>query len=39
LRYYMDNIEELIKSKGITDILFLYNANTFNSDDSILNLN
>ena len=39
LRYYMDNIEELIKSKGITDMLFLYNANTFNSDDSILNLN
>lgn len=39
LRYYMDNIEELIKSKGITDMLFLYNVNTFNSDDSILNLN
>jgi hypothetical protein len=39
LRYYMDDIEELIKAQGITDILFLYNVNTFNSDDSILNLN
>ena len=39
LRYYMEDVEELIKSKGITDILFLYNVNTFNSDDSILNLN
>lgn len=39
LRYYMEDVEELIKTKGITDILFLYNVNTFNSDDSILNLN
>lgn len=39
LRYYMDNMEELIESKDITDMLFLYNVNTFNSDDSILNLN
>ncbi|WP_346889340.1 DHHW family protein [Clostridium sp. UBA1056] len=39
LRYYMEDVEELIKAKGITDILFLYNVNTFNSDDSILNLN
>lgn len=38
LRYYMDDVKELIESKGITDILILYNANTFNEDDSILNL-
>lgn len=38
LRYYMDDVRELIKSKGITDILILYNVNTFNEDDSILNL-
>jgi len=39
LRYYMDDVEKLIQSKEITDILFLYNVNTFNEDDSILNLN
>ncbi|MEG0133437.1 MAG: DHHW family protein [Clostridium sp.] len=39
LRYYMEDIEKLIESKEITDILFLYNVNTFNEDDSILNLN
>lgn len=38
LRYYMEDVRELIESKGITDILFLYNVNTFNEDDSILNL-
>ncbi|WP_244834236.1 DHHW family protein [Clostridium sp. BJN0001] len=38
LRYYTDNLEELIKSDGITDVLFLYNVNTFNEDSSILNL-
>lgn len=38
LRYYMDDVRELIESKGITDILILYNVNTFNEDDSILNL-
>ncbi len=38
LRYYMDNLKELVDSKNITDILFLYNVNTFNEDDSILNL-
>ena len=38
LRYYMDDIQSLIKSDGITDILFLYNASTFNDDNSILNL-
>lgn len=38
LRYYMDDIQSLIKSDGITDILFLYNVSTFNDDNSILNL-
>lgn len=38
LRYYMDDVKTLVEEKGITDILFLYNANTFNEDDSILNL-
>lgn len=38
LRYYTDDLDKLIKSKKITDVLFLYNVNTFNEDDSILNL-
>lgn len=38
LRYYMDDVSELIEANGITDILILYNVNTFNEDDSILNL-
>ncbi|MFR1707485.1 MAG: DHHW family protein [Clostridium sp.] len=38
LRYYMEDLEALIKTQEITDILFLYNVNTFNSDDSILNI-
>lgn len=38
LRYYYDDLDKLIENKEITDVLFLYNANTFNSDDSILNI-
>lgn len=38
LRYYTDDLRALIDSKDITDILFLYNVNTFNEDNSILNL-
>lgn len=38
LRYFYDDIDKLIENKEITDVLFLYNANTFNSDDSILNI-
>lgn len=38
LRYYMDDINKLMEEKGITDVLFLYNVNTFNSDNSILNI-
>ena len=28
-RYYYDKVEAVIKSESITDVLFLYNANTF----------
>ena len=38
LRYFYDDLDKLIENKEITDVLFLYNANTFNSDDSILNI-
>lgn len=34
-RYYYDNIDKLIEEKNVTDILFLYNANTFFSDTSL----
>lgn len=32
-RYYFDNVDDLIGAEGITDVLFLYNANTFFADD------
>ena len=38
LRYYYDDLDKLIENREITDVLFLYNANTFNTDDSILNI-
>jgi hypothetical protein len=38
LRYYMDDLNELIDVDEITDVLFLFNVNTFNEDKSILNL-
>lgn len=34
-RYYYGDIEELISGKGITEVLFLYNANTFFEDNSL----
>ena len=34
-RYYYDNIDLVIKSEGITDVLFLYNLDTFLSDSSL----
>lgn len=34
-RYYYDDIENLIKNEGATDILYLYNANTFFQDNSL----
>ena len=33
--YYFDNVDDLIGAEGITDVLFLYNANTFFADDSL----
>lgn len=38
LRYYDQNINELIKSEGIEDTLILYNVNTFFEDASITNI-
>ena len=34
-RYFFDDISEIIKANLITDILFLYNANTFFNDNSL----
>lgn len=34
-RYYYDNVEQLMASEGITDVLFLYNLNTFLTDTSL----
>lgn len=38
LRYYTDSINDFIKNNDINEVLFLYNVNTFNEDDSIFNL-
>ena len=34
-RYYTDDIDTLVSSKGITDVLFLYNMDTFMTDSDI----
>lgn len=34
-RYYYDNIQTVIENKKITDVLFLYNMDTFLNDNSI----
>ncbi|MBP3900481.1 MAG: hypothetical protein J6D53_03340, partial [Blautia sp.] len=34
-RYYYGNVEELIAAKGVDEILYLYNANTFFLDTSL----
>lgn len=34
-RYYYENIESIIVNKGVTDVLFLYNVNTFLEDTSL----
>ena len=34
-RYYYENAQNLTESKGITDVLFLYNMDTFMTDKSI----
>lgn len=38
LRYYEDDLKSVIKDYGITDVLILYNVNTFFEDPSILNI-
>lgn len=37
-RYYYEDLNQLIQDRGITDVLFLYNANTFFSDSSLQNV-
>jgi hypothetical protein len=34
-RYYYEDIEKLMKENDITDVLYLYNANTFFNDSSL----
>ena len=34
-RYYNDNLNQIVEREQITDILWLYNANTFLNDTSI----
>lgn len=34
-RYFYENIDSIVENNGITDILFLYNVNTFLNDNSI----
>lgn len=34
-RYYYDDIDDLISAEGITQVMFLYNANTFFEDNSL----
>ncbi len=37
-RYYYEQVENLITKEGITDVLFLYNLNTFMSDNSLADI-
>ncbi|MBQ1400970.1 MAG: hypothetical protein IIY99_01340, partial [Firmicutes bacterium] len=34
-RYYFNDLNKLIKSEDITDVLFLYNANTLATDSAL----
>lgn len=34
-RYYFDNIDDIMASEQVNEVLFLYNANTFFGDDSL----
>lgn len=38
LRYYTGDVNSLVEEYLITDVLVLYNINTFNDDNSILNI-
>ena len=33
--YYDENVHMLVENKGITDVLFLYNMDTFLNDNSL----
>lgn len=35
-RYYYDEIDQLMEEENITEVLFLYNANTFFNDSSLI---
>lgn len=37
-RYYYDDPEKLISSEGVTDVLYLYNANGFAEDTSLISV-
>ncbi|MER3123727.1 DHHW family protein, partial [Bacillus altitudinis] len=37
-KYYSNNLYDLISDNKFTDVLFLYNANTFFKDTSLVNL-
>ena len=34
-RYYYEDVQELIEAEEVTDVLYLYNANTFFTDNSL----
>lgn len=34
-RYYFGDIDDIIKKEGVTQVMFLYNANTFFADNSL----
>ncbi|MEW8957417.1 MAG: hypothetical protein AB2369_12885, partial [Clostridium sp.] len=38
LRYYNGDVSKLIEDEGFTDILMVYNVNTFSQDESLDNL-
>lgn len=38
LRYYTGTMADILNNNDITDVLILYNVNTFNTDPSILNI-
>ena len=37
-RYYYGDLKELMTSKKINDVLYLYNADTFSTDTSLASL-
>lgn len=39
LRYFTESLQDVIQNNELTDVLFLNNINTFNTDSSILSVN